>query len=492
MEINQRVRIINALLDNAEQGFLFVDADMFVGEEYSLKALEIFAENIEREKFAELIYPNDKKEQEFVEEVLFEIFNSLNPIKVKGAYLPLLPQEMEINNKYIRLDYKLIRMPGEQEAKVLMVTLTDITKERRLKDRINQERRKLAAVVKVVINYNEFIQLINNYRAFYWTQLEEIISSEVSLIEIVNYIFRKIHNFKGGFALFKMTDLAEYLHEVEEELIEFKEGIEAKSREELRNILGEYTLLDRMEEELDSLKGILGADYFNKSNIREVTAAELIELEEDIASLEIDAKGELLNKIRRMRYMPLKELFSSHKEYVEELADRMNKEINPLVIKDGEFLVDKDRYYGFVSSLIHIFHNMIDHGIETPEERLNKAKEEAGTLKCDLRLVDEEIIITLSDDGQGLDWQQIRNKVDKDDVHTLAANDLTDKQLKEILFSDGFSTKEEIDMVSGRGTGLAVVKKELENLAGKVQISTEAGVGTSFKFILPAQKILTN
>ena len=190
--------------------------------------------------------------------------------------------------------------------------------------------------------------------------------------------------------------------------------------------------------------------------------------------------------------MPLKELFSSHKEYVEELADRMNKEINPLVIKDGEFLVDKDRYYGFVSSLIHIFHNMIDHGIETPEERLNKAKEEAGTLKCDLRLVDEEIIITLSDDGQGLDWQQIRNKVDKDDVHTLAANDLTDKKLKEILFSDGFSTKEEIDMVSGRGTGLAVVKKELENLAGKVQISTEAGVGTSFKFILPAQKILTN
>ena len=134
--------------------------------------------------------------------------------------------------------------------------------------------------------------------------------------------------------------------------------------------------------------------------------------------------------------------------------------------------------------LIHLIRNSLDHGIENPSERVAKGKDPGGIITLSAEHSGANVLITVSDDGAGLDPVKIRKKA-MDRGMISADEEISDQELFKLIFDAGFSTSSKVTNVSGRGVGMDVVRKEIENLGGMVSIQSKLGVGTSIELQLP-------
>ena len=135
----------------------------------------------------------------------------------------------------------------------------------------------------------------------------------------------------------------------------------------------------------------------------------------------------------------------------------------------------------------HIVRNCIDHGIESPEERINAGKAEAGSLKLMLSLEDKDTLnLIIRDDGRGIDTQKLKEKLSRTGLMTEnSMENLKEEQLLDLIFMDNLSTKETTSELSGRGVGMAAVKESIEKLGGKISVTSKLGEGSEFSITVP-------
>jgi two-component system chemotaxis sensor kinase CheA len=173
-------------------------------------------------------------------------------------------------------------------------------------------------------------------------------------------------------------------------------------------------------------------------------------------------------------------------EYTVRLAERTGKEIYPFQISGGDRLVDPEVYTEFTRTLIHVFRNMVDHGIEMPAERASIGKERRGTIRCRLSDDAQQIRLQLSNDGKEMELDSIREQAVSRGICTWEDLDaMTGEQQLLLIFREGFTTRQAISGLSGRGIGLAAVRKALERLDGTVRVESGGGSGTTFTFKIP-------
>jgi len=149
---------------------------------------------------------------------------------------------------------------------------------------------------------------------------------------------------------------------------------------------------------------------------------------------------------------------------------------------DGE--LDKAVIERMVAPLEHVLRNAIDHGIESTEDRINAGKPAAGAISMVINREGSDVVLRISDDGKGIDKSLVAKKAVQNGLLE-SEQDLTDEILQQILFSPGFSTASSVTQISGRGVGMDVVKSELQELGGSVELQTSLGKGTTFTFRLP-------
>ena len=147
-----------------------------------------------------------------------------------------------------------------------------------------------------------------------------------------------------------------------------------------------------------------------------------------------------------------------------------------------EDILVKENIKPFIKSLVHVFRNSVDHGIENPDDRLLKEKDEAGTIVCKFKEKNNKLHIIISDDGMGLDSVKIKEVAINKGIDTTS---LTENELYKIIFNDNFSTKTTVSEISGRGVGMSAVKNELDKLNGVIEITSQKDIGTTFEFIIP-------
>ncbi|MFC1555358.1 ATP-binding protein, partial [candidate division KSB1 bacterium] len=199
----------------------------------------------------------------------------------------------------------------------------------------------------------------------------------------------------------------------------------------------------------------------------------------------------MLPRMRKLRYKSFRELLKSYPEYVLSLAERLEKQINPFSIIGDDVYVDPDKYEQFAKSLVHVFRNMIDHGIETPEERVENGKDEFGNLNCFISKNDSDLILIIGDDGSGINTDKIKEKAVSSGMYdNKTITKLSREELTDLIFKDEISTKDKTTEISGRGIGLSAVKKALDNLDGRISVDSVKGKGTTFIFTLPVAKSL--
>lgn len=183
-----------------------------------------------------------------------------------------------------------------------------------------------------------------------------------------------------------------------------------------------------------------------------------------------------------MRMMPLTGLFSRLEKTVRSYVTESSKLIR--VEKNGEDTeLDKKVLDALSEPFIHLIRNAMDHGIETQSDRLKKQKPAEGVIKLEAHVFGNEVILTISDDGQGLDPQKIKSSAERKGINTSHVND--DKSAQELIFLPGFSTAEKVTETSGRGVGMDVVKTAIENLGGTIVLESRVGEGTRLSVRIP-------
>ena len=484
-----RTQSIRNLLDNAGQGFLSFGLDLLIHNEYSSECTKIFARDIHGLRFTQLIFPDDLEQENFLESLLVKVLNNNDPL-FREIYLPLLPVEVTIDSRIISIDYKLIDSAKGIES-YYMVILTDITNHRTLETKIELERNLLKMVVNVVLNYVDFNQTTKEYTYFCETRLQEILNNKATLVDKVTEIFRHIHTFKGSFAQLGLSSVVTNLHDLETELEMLKKNLVSHEFTvfDVEVFFTEFSLLTWLDEDITGLQDILGQDFFSKDDELVINSNKLAEIEKKIETILTPVECKILiPELRKLRYKSFDYLLKSYPEYVANLAARLEKTVYVLIKQEEPIFVNPDRFYDFARSLVHIFRNAVDHGIESGDERLEEGKEEFGKITCSISETEKQVCLSITDDGRGIDAENLRNKAVDSGLKTREeVNQMTDEEAIQLIFEDGLSTKDDVNDLSGRGVGLAAVLNELNKLGGSVVVKTELGTGSEFYFCLPKE-----
>ena len=194
---------------------------------------------------------------------------------------------------------------------------------------------------------------------------------------------------------------------------------------------------------------------------------------------------ELQNEVMSMRMTPMAFVFNRFPRMVRDLAKRFGKKVK-FIIEGAETEIDRSILDKLGDPLVHLLRNAIDHGIEPPEERVAAGKPEEGHLWLRAYAEGNYVFIEVEDDGRGIDPEKVKKKaIERGLLTPEEAENLTKREIYELLFRPGFSTAEKITDVSGRGVGLDVVKAVIEQLGGSIEVQSEVGKGTKFILRLP-------
>lgn len=241
--------------------------------------------------------------------------------------------------------------------------------------------------------------------------------------------------------------------------------VDTKRLDQIMNMVGELVLV---RNRLVSLAGTVQSEEMSKaiSNLDVVTA---------------DIQGAVM----KTRMQPIKKVFGRFPRVVRDLARSLQKDIE-LVLEGEETDLDKNLVEALADPLVHLVRNSVDHGIEMPEVRQKAGKKRTGTVKLAAAQAGDHILLTIHDDGAGMDPEKLKGiAIKRGILDTDATARMSDTEAFNLIFAPGFSTKEQISDISGRGVGMDVVKTKITQLNGTVHIHSKMGEGTLLEIKVP-------
>ncbi len=238
-------------------------------------------------------------------------------------------------------------------------------------------------------------------------------------------------------------------------------------------------------EKLDSLMDVVGELVIVQSQLIEsarVLSVEGSPLHRNVVQLSRIAK-ELQHTAMSLRMIPIKQTFQKMERLARDLANSFGKKVH-FTVSGEDTELDRTVVEEIGDPLVHMVRNALDHGLENPEQRLASGKSDTGSVHLYAYHQGSNIVIELKDDGRGIDPDRIYKKAVEKGLIAAGAH-LSREEIYALIFAPGFSTAEKVTSVSGRGVGMDVVKRNIEKLRGKIEITSEVGHGSVFKIKLP-------
>jgi GAF domain-containing protein/signal transduction histidine kinase len=457
---------VATLLDSVHQAIFTVDAQGIVQAECSRACIDIFGRSPEGMAVQQLLFPADAHQAEHLRACLQDAAAEPDARR-KGLFLSLIPQQIQWGERFLNPTVTALESG-------FLFTVSDTTEQKVLQARLDQERRRLELVVTAVSDSTDFFATLDTFQDFI-----EAGESAWPLPDLSG-LYRSVHTFKGSFAQLGFSHLPQALHAVEEQL----QRADAHSdRQALRHAVFAVEWMAVLAQDIAAIESVLGEDFVaNRGMI--ALRPEQVEAVEALASAHLaqhpDASGAIaqLALIRKQR---LSDALRSHDRTLQRIAQAQGKQVEPLVIEGSEVWMDPVRHRPFLSSLVHLFRNAIDHGIEEPELRVAAGKPEAGRVVCRISRHATGVRLEIQDDGAGVDEAALRERAQARGL------DAREVSLGELMCMDGLSTRTQATELSGRGVGLAAVAQAVQALGGRLQVSSRPGQGTRFEIDWPAE-----
>jgi signal transduction histidine kinase len=455
--IARRNREMTDLLDNMDQGFLTMHRDGTLATERSALATRLLGGYQPGQRLWQAIEPHDADTAAWLELCWINVLEDALPIELT---LYQMPSKLAIGDRSYRIEYK----PRIQHGVVgdTLVVLTDTTAER-ARDRAEAAERDLLRMVERMTRdrtgFAEFVEETDRLLG----RIDGVPADGVS-----DELKREVHTLKGNCAIYGVSQLSEACHVLEDRIA--ADG--ALDRSVVHAIVQAWSELKTKLERI--FGGPPGAGI-------DVGPDDLAELRAAIA------RGAALGMIERIvqrwaleRTRPRLERFA---EQIRGLADRLGKGQVDVAVDDHGVRLDPAKFRPFWTALAHVVRNAVDHGLEPPAERAAAGKPEHGQIALITRCEAERVTIEVRDDGRGVDWEVLRAR-----ARDAARPHATRADLVDAMFSDGITTRDEVTETSGRGVGLAALRDTCKRLGGAIDVESEHGSGTRFRFTFDLER----
>jgi len=281
----------------------------------------------------------------------------------------------------------------------------------------------------------------------------------------------------------RMILLEEFAKKIEEAKNEETDEKAEEKKAETDKGFKEIKSIRVPSEKLDILLNLVSELIINNSQLSVAIESQNWEKTKYLAENIVKLTNSIKENTLSLRLISIGTLFESYQRLVRDLSIQLGKEV-VFVTEGSETLIDKSIVEKLYTPLLHIIRNALDHGIEMPEERVKKGKSKKGMIRLVAFHSNMNVIIQVQDDGRGIDPQKIKAKAIEKGLINIADN-LTDEQILDLIFTPGFSTSENITSVSGRGVGMDVIRHSIRELRGDVEVDSEVGLGTSITIKLP-------
>ncbi len=474
------------ILDSTQQGIFTVNELLTVNRGCSAECERIFGQNIEGCNLAELLMPyNDKERIDLLSSILNKDFFSGDPLN-KKVMLMLLPEELNIGQSIYSVRYNPLTFDFKVEVEnAFMIVLTDITEKKTIQKKMEDEKAIFKSVTRIISDVKSFSVCIRDYKSFYSRRLPEIMDSAQAsnTYDSLNEIFREVHTLKGNFSIFELPWIVDFLNDVEQSMVVMRDHYTKVSITDIKRMISGYDFESILNDSLNRLRDIIGSKWLLDREFT-IIDTEVLKAVEAQAS---QVSAELAEEIKKLRHTSIKELLSIYPDYVQRMSERLGKTVAPFRIEFNEDIyLDAEKYDAFIRSLVHVFRNMVDHGIETHEERASSEKDLDGRISCSIQKDNDYIQIVIKDDGRGVDLEAVKQAAAaRGKLIGRQVSEVTDEDVLNLIFIDGVSTKVDTGGMSGRGVGLSAVKQQTELIGGNVRVISKPGQGTEFIFKVP-------
>jgi len=453
---------VNNLLNSAGQGFLSFGKSLSIDESFSKECSNIFEiEDIKNKNIADLLFTKDRVKKELFIDGINRTFD-FEDETTKEIFLSLLPKEHILNGKTLTIEYKLL--PNNK----FMLVLTDITNTKKLQKQIEKQNQIQRMIVAVASNQNDFIEIKLDF--------ENFISNPTQDLKI---LLRELHTFKGIFAQKEMVHIAYGIHELESKINEISKEADIQTIIKLFHTHDLQTIFDI---DLEIIASTLGDEFLNASCSLNVDIDSLDSLETKIKQFELETTKEalkdILGDIEKIRNESIYHMLNIYPTAVKQMAHKLQKEVYPLEILGDKDLRVNAKFKPFIKSLIHLFNNCVEHGIEDIETRVEYDKDEIGSIGCEFKKEGNNLHLIINDDGAGIDIEKLSESAIKNGVKFQGEKLM-------LVFADSISTTKELSTTSGRGIGMSAIKSEVDKLGGNIKIKNAIGHGVKFIFTLP-------
>ena len=259
--------------------------------------------------------------------------------------------------------------------------------------------------------------------------------------------------------------------------------VKAKAPSKITTVMKTETSVKVASSRLDLLVNLVGELVVNQTRLNRIG----LQIGDPDLNQSVGENERMIADLRdcvlSTRMMPIGPMFERYRRVIRDLCKDMGKKVD-FRIEGGETELDKTVIDKLSEPMIHLIRNSMDHGISTPQERINNGKPETGNLTISATHVGAQVRISVEDDGQGLNSEVILRKAKERNL-VPADVSLTDEQINDLIFAPGFSTADNVSNVSGRGVGMDAVRRDVERLRGSVHAQSRSGYGTTVVIYLP-------
>lgn len=449
------------MISTIEEGLVILTSDLYIDHAYNETMQTFFDEDIKHRKITDIIYQDDFDNKLYAETILGRYFESETETD-KRLYLDLLSSKVIVNKRVLSIKYKITKDP-----RYLVVVLVDQTEAQKIMDEKALLQKKIDVILEIVKNQSEFKQLYQEFTQFLHQNIENSVEKSNTVNHYITNILLSLDYFEKAFIKFGLENITTALQKSIDELSALKKEGSFTNVGDVKRYLETIDLDDWLSVDLEWLEGALDEDIMKQERLIMVEEADFIELEKRLVSL--PGHEQVMELVLKMKHAQNQKLIRKYDQYIDELARKLGKKVKPIVLEGYESVLNNENFSGILKSMFHLIDNALIHGIEKPSDRFGKNKSEFGTIKIKFRIVETNLEIIFEDDGQGVDYNGIKDTLyqqKKVPFETLVL--LDSEALSDYLFEEGVTT----DIENHLGVGLAQLKREVELQNGRIKIES--------------------